>query len=120
MNYKNLTLSPKFSRMVFLFVATLALSNNVFARPEYPDVLKKMCSEAKRLPPVLTADICSTCHNTDNFSEMIAKKISFLSREIDKFCPTVNKTETLDYQLYDANVRMDCKLCGCLDVSLWL
>lgn len=91
----------KTSQLTFFFT-TLILSSSVFARPEYSDALKKSCEIANRLPPVLNADICSTCHETDNFKKMTPQKTDFLNNDLSHFCPTLNTTDKFDYQLYDA------------------
>lgn len=87
---------------LFTFTVAFFVSDNVFARPEYPDMLKNSCATAKRLPPVLNPDVCSTCHDTNDFKKMTPQKTAFLSNDIDKFCATVNTAQKLDYQLYDA------------------
>ena len=84
------------------WMITACVSNNAFARPEYEAQLSKMCETAKRVPPKFNADVCSTCHDTNDWKKMTPQKKSFLGAEIDKFCPTVNVSEKVDYQLYDA------------------
>ncbi|MGB4499126.1 MAG: multicopper oxidase domain-containing protein [Methylococcaceae bacterium] len=101
MNTKTSQKNLKMSQLTFFFL-TLVLSSTVFARPEYPDALKELCETANRLPPVLNADICSTCHETSNFKKMTPQKTAFLNNDLSIFCPTTNTSNKFDYQLYDA------------------
>jgi nitrite reductase (NO-forming) len=109
MNHNEIKTSSKFFCVAFLLVAALTLSNTVSARPEYPDALKKLCATAKRVPPTLNADLCSTCHDTDDFKKMTPQKTAFLSNDLSGFCPTTDTSAKFDYQLYDAKAPVLAK-----------
>lgn len=88
--------------LTLILALLMAKSYSVYAHPEYEGQLKKSCADAKRLPPVINADVCSTCHDVHNFKKITtAKKTAFLNNDLDKFCPTPNTKEKLDYRVYN-------------------